>query len=277
MKHISSTDNPAFKRLRELATSVRERRKLGQTLLDGVHLVETWLERGPRPAQMVVSESGRERPEIAALLRRYGEGQDVLLLSDALFAKASPVETPSGILARIDLPPAPAPRLAGGNCIVLDAVQDAGNLGTLLRTAAAAGVRDAVLGEGCAQAWSPKVLRAGMGAHLALTIHEHADIAALLAGHRGEIVATQLDAEHSLFDTDLRGPVAWLFGNEGAGLSPLVAALATRQVRIPMPGAAESLNVAAAAAVCLFEQVRQNAGPEGKTTKQNSTNPRRQA
>ena len=261
MKHITSADNPGFKLLRELATSARERRKLGQTLLDGVHLVETWLGRGPRPAQLVVSESGRERPEIAALLRRYGEGPDVLLFSDALFAKASPVDTPSGLLARIDIPAAPPPRLAGGDCIVLDAVQDAGNLGTLLRTAAAAGVREAVLGEGCAQAWSPKVLRAGMGAHLALTIHEHAAIDALLAGYRGAIVATRLDAQHSLFDADLRGPVAWLFGNEGAGLSPQVAALATRQLRIPMPGVAESLNVAAAAAVCLFEQVRQNAGP----------------
>ncbi len=262
MKHIRSADNSGFKLLRELAGSARERRKRGQTLLDGVHLVDTWLAHGKRPVQLVASESGSAQPQIAALMRRHGDSADVIVLSDALFAKVSPVDTPSGILACIDIPPAPPARLAGGNCIVLDAVQDAGNLGTLLRTAAAAGVSEVLLGEGCAQAWSPKVLRAGMGAHLALTIHEHARIETLLAGYPGEIVATRLDAEHSLFDTDLRGPLAWLFGNEGAGLSPQVAALATRQVRIPMPGAAESLNVAAAAAVCLFEQVRQNAGPQ---------------
>lgn len=262
MKHIRSADNPGFKLLRELAGSARERRRLGQTLLDGVHLVDAWLARGLRPVQLIVSEAGSAQPEIAALMCRHGEGADVIVLSDALFARASPVDTPSGVLARIDIPPAPAARLAGGNCIVLDAVQDAGNLGTLLRTAAAAGVREVLLGEGCAQAWSPRVLRAGMGAHLALTIHEHAAIGSLLAGYRGQIVATRPDAGHSLFDSDLRGPLAWLFGNEGAGLSPQVAALATREVRIPMPGAAESLNVAAAAAVCLFEQVRQNAAPQ---------------
>lgn len=260
MKHISSADNPTVKLLHELASSSRERRKRGQTLLDGVHLVETWLARGSRPKLLVVSESGSGHPEIAAIMRRYGEGSDAVVLGDALFAKVSPVDTPTGVLALIDIPHAPAARLAGGTCVVLDAVQDAGNLGTLLRTAAAAGVREVVLGAGCAQAWSPKVLRAGMGAHLALTIHEHAPIAQLLAGYPGAIVATRLDAQHSLYETDLRGPVAWLFGNEGAGLAPEIAALATRELRIPMPGATESLNVAAAAAVCLFEQVRQNAG-----------------
>ncbi|MBL8495283.1 MAG: RNA methyltransferase, partial [Rhodocyclaceae bacterium] len=133
MKHIRSADNPGFKLLRELAGSARERRKRGQTLLDGAHLVDTWLGRGQRLVQLVVSESGRAQPEIAALMGRHGEGADVIVLSDALFARVSPVDTPSGILARIDIPPAPAARLAGGNCIVLDAVQDAGNLGTLLR------------------------------------------------------------------------------------------------------------------------------------------------
>lgn len=265
MKHISSADNPTVKLLHGLATSSRERRKLGQTLLDGVHLVDTWLSRVGQPRLMVASESGLERNEIAALLRRAGEGPGVVVLSDALFARVSPVDTPAGILALIDIPPAPAARIGSGSCMVLDAIQDAGNLGSLLRTAAAAGVRDVLLGAGCAQAWSPRVLRAGMGAHLALTIHEHAAIDTLLAGFRGEIVATRLDAEHSLFEADLRGPVAWLFGNEGAGLSPQLAALATRRLRIPMPGAADSLNVAAAAAVCLFEQVRQNAKPAAKT------------
>lgn len=260
MKRITSADNPTVKLLHDLATSARERRKLGRTLLDGVHLVENWLTAVGEPRLLVVSESGCERAEIAALLRRVGGGANSVVLSDTLFARVSPVETPVGIMALIDIPPAPAAGIGAGSCIVLDAIQDAGNLGTLLRTAAAAGVRDVLLGEGCAQAWSPRVLRAGMGAHLGLAIHEHAALAPMLADFAGDVVATSLDARESLYDLDLRRPVAWLFGNEGAGLSSEVAALATRRVRIPMPGATESLNVSAAAAVCLFEQVRQNVG-----------------
>ena len=152
---------------------------------------------------------------------------------------------------------------------MLDAIQEPGNLGTLLRTAAAAGIRDVLLGEGCAQAWSPKVLRAGMGAHLALAIHEQAPLARMLAGFAGEIAAPAPEAPESLFELDLRQPVAWLFGNEGAGLSPEVAALATREVCIPMADRTESLNVSAAAAVCLFEQVRQNAGSATPRPKKN--------
>lgn len=269
MKRITSADNPTVKLLHELATSSRERRRLGQTLLDGVHLVETWLARVGVPRLLAVSESGRERAEISALLRRVGEGSNCVLLSDALFARVSPVDTPAGILALVDIPPAPVAKVGAQSCVVLDAIQDAGNLGTLLRTAAAAGLRDVLLGEGCAQAWSPRVLRAGMGAHLGLAVREHAPLAVMLADFAGEIVATSLDAGDSLYDLDLRRPVAWLFGNEGAGLSPAVAALATRRVRIPMPGASESLNVSAAAAVCLFEQVRQNAGSATPRPKKN--------
>lgn len=259
MKRIRSPGNPSVKLLHALATSPRERRKLGQTLLDGVHLVETWLAGAGLPRLLVVSESGSQRAEIAALLGRVGDGADIIELSDGLFARASPVDAPAGVMAVIDIPLPPAARLGGGTCIALDAIQDTGNLGTLLRTAAAAGIRDVLLGEGCAQAWSPKVLRAGMGAHLALAIHEQAPLARRLAGFAGEIIATGPEARDSLYELDLRHPVAWLFGNEGAGLSPEVAALATRRVRIPIANRTESLNVSAAAAVCLFEQVRQNA------------------
>lgn len=264
MKRISSRDNPSVKLLHQLATSSRERRKLGQTLLDGVHLVETWMKRVGRPRMLIVSESGLHAMEIEALVRSMqtggqgAESGEVVVLSDVLFAHVSPVEHPAGVLALIDIPPSPPARLSGASCVVLDAIQDAGNLGTLLRTAAAAGIGEAVLTTGCAQAWSPRVLRAAMGAHVALKLHEHADAAQLLANFSGPVIATRLGAATSLYTLDLRRPVAWLFGNEGAGLSEDVAALASREVHIPMPGMAESLNVAAAAAVCLFEQVRQS-------------------
>ena len=142
---------------------------------------------------------------------------------------------------------------------MLDAVQDAGNVGTVLRSAAAAGIRHVVLGAGCADAYSPKVLRAGMGAHFALTLHERVDLRDWLAGYPHRTLATAL-TEHnnfSLYELDLRPPSAWIFGNEGSGVSPDILAAADATVKIPMQGAVESLNIAQAATICLFEQMRQ--------------------
>ncbi|WP_430434037.1 TrmH family RNA methyltransferase [Methyloversatilis sp.] len=254
MKHVQSRDNAQFKQLRKLATSSRARREAAETLIDGLHLFRSALDAGVRPKLAIVAERALDHAEVKAALAEQGEA--VLLLADALFDELSPTDTPTGLLGLIDIP-AEAEAPITGDCLVLDAVQDSGNLGTLLRAAWATGVRDVLLTTGCAQAWSPKVLRAGQGAHFSLRIREHCDVAAALAGYPGRIVATRLDARSSLYALDLRGPVAWLFGNEGAGLSPAVSALATDPAIIPMPGAAESLNVAMAATVCLFEQVRQ--------------------
>ena len=257
MKYISSRDNASFKALRLLARSARERRKQGRTVLDGPHLVDAYVRRVGRPLLLAASERGVAQEEIRRFVDDH-RGSPPTLFSDALFAEISPVETPTGLLAVIEIPQTRAPQPIASTCVVLDAIQDAGNAGSILRSAAAAGVTLVLLSEGCAQAWSPKVLRAAMGAHFDLTLVEHADVVRLLAQYSGRVLATRLDRGESLFDFDLAGPVAWLFGSEGAGLSPELAALAGASVRIPMPGAAESLNVAAAAAICLFEQVRQH-------------------
>lgn len=255
MAFVSSRDNPLVKRLRALAASARECRKRGETLLDGPHLVAAALDAGIVPKAIAVAESGLRHTEIEALVAPRPDL--VTVMPDALFAQVSPVQSPAGIVALIGVPPAPT-LPAAGDRIVLDGVQDAGNLGSLLRSAAAARMAGVLLTEGCAQAWSPRVLRGGMGAHFRLAIVEQVDPAAALAGFRGRIVATVPAADSvSLFDCDLTGDVAWLFGSEGAGLSPAVAALADLRVHIPMPGGSESLNVGAAAAICLFEQVRQ--------------------
>ena len=256
MKQITSRDNPTVKHLHALATSARDRRKHGQTLLDGAHLLGVALERGQALSQIVVSESGRAQPEVAALLARCADEQ-CIELPDRLFAHVSPVDSPSGVLAVMALPEAGANAPLTNTCVVLDAVQDPGNLGTILRTAAAVGVPDVVLTPGCAQAWSPRVLRAAMGAHFGLRIREGVEAAEALAGFPGDILAADLRDSVELYALDLRGPVAWLFGSEGQGLSAAVAALATRRVLIPMPGGMESLNVGVAAGVCLFEQLRQ--------------------
>ncbi|MFU2488948.1 TrmH family RNA methyltransferase [Thauera sp. WH-1] len=258
MREIRSRDNATLKRLHALAESARDRRKHNETLLDGAHLIEAALDLEWPLKALFVSDSGLRRPEHQRLLQHAPAAVEQVLLSDALFAHISPVDTPSGLVALIELPSMAPPRALEADVLVLDGVQDPGNLGNILRTAAAAGLRDVLLTEGCAQAWAPRVLRAGMGAHFVLHIEERVDACTRLAGYPGCRVATALaDDTGPLYALDLQGPVAWLFGAEGQGLSPALLAAADRCVTIPMAAGVESLNVGAAVAVCLFEQRRQ--------------------
>jgi len=259
--HLSSRDNPRIRLFAALASVSRDRRKLGQALLDGPHLLGCALDAGIDLLDICVSESGSENPEILALLARVPVGKSPLpiCVADALFVHLSPVDTPTGIVARIALPPLDVQEAVEQETfIVLDAIQDPGNLGSILRTAVAAGIRLAWLTPGCAQAWSPKALRAGMGAHFHLSIHEQVDVLAGLAAYQGKVVAASTgEASRMLFDADLRGPVVWFFGAEGQGVSSALLARADEILYIPMMEGIESLNVGAAAAVCLFEQMRQ--------------------
>lgn len=253
-RHITSRENPRFKALRMLADDPRRQ---GRALLDGIHLVTTCFLRGIRVRHLLLSESGQNNQEIAALRQRAPD-IDCLILRDSLFREISGVGTPTGIAVVIDIPASPAGELAG-DAVLLDAVQDAGNVGAILRTAAAAGVSDVLLGAGCAGAWTARVLRAGQGAHFSLAIREQVDLAAALAVCPGTSIATVARGGVSLYELDLTGPVIWLVGNEGAGLSPDLIAAAKLRATIPLAHGAESLNVAAAAAVCLFEANRQRA------------------
>ncbi|MEW5943747.1 MAG: RNA methyltransferase [Pseudomonadota bacterium] len=255
MKIITSRDNALYKTFRKLAGSARERRKSGRTLLDGAHLIGAYREMIGLPETVVVAASAREQPEIPALVKGLPPAAQIVL-DDALFRELSPVETPTGVLALISVPRL-APPVPPGFSVFLEAIRDPGNLGSILRSAAAAGVEAAYLSAGCADAWSPRVLRGGMGAHFVLPIVEGVDLARQAREFPGNVVVTSLQAEKSLYQLDLSGPVAFVVGNEGAGVSPELRRAAGAVVTIPMPGAVESLNAAAAAAVCLFERVRQ--------------------
>ena len=256
MKKIVSADNARFKALLKLAESSRERKKHGLSLLDGVHLVAAYREHVGLPAQFVVSDSGLQNPEVKGLLAAVAP-LEPLLLSDALFNQLSTVATPTGVLAAVETPRPPALPAQIDACVMLEDIQDPGNLGSILRSAAAAGVRQVFLSKTSVHAWSPRVLRAGMGAHFMLRIYEQCDLIALVRDFKGRVIATSHRARKSVFAVDLVGQVAFVLGNEGAGVSPGLAAAAHEVVSIPMPGPAESLNIAAAAAVCLFERVRQ--------------------
>ncbi len=184
MKQIDSSANPRFKELHQLVESSRERKKAGRSVLDGAHLVAAYREHVGMPERVAVSRLGLQNPEIMALLDGM-KGLDIVVLSDALFKRLSSVVTPTGILAVVETPrPQPAPGEMGA-CVMLEDLQDPGNLGSILRTCAAVGIRHVLLSSGSVHAWSPRVLRAAMGAHFVLTLYEEVDLQAAARGYTG--------------------------------------------------------------------------------------------
>jgi len=255
---ITSRDNPVFRRLRKLAESARARREAGMTLLDGEHLLAAYLDAGGAP-QTLVRAASSEAGRLSTFAVRCPQAKCVTL-ADALFAELSPVATPSGLLAEAAwLAPEPA-RSATPLVVVLEDIQDPGNLGAMLRTAAAAGATQAVLSKGCHDPWSPKALRGGQGAQFVLPMRTGEDLVAWLQGFAGARIALALGQACDFYSLDLRGALALVAGNEGAGLSAAVRGAATRCAQIPMPGRVESLNASAALAVAVFEAVRQRRG-----------------
>ncbi len=251
---ITSRDNPIFKRLKKLAESARVRREAQMTLLDGEHLLTAYLDAGGQPHTLVRANSfdaGRFEPWCA----RCPDAK-AIALPDALFDELAPVSTPTGLLSEAAWL-SPIARDATPLIIVLEDIQDPGNLGSMLRTGAAAGATLAVLSKGCHDPWSPKALRGGQGAQFVLPIEQGVDVPVWCAQFKGQSLALSLAEDRSVFSSDLTGPLAFIVGNEGAGLSDGVRAAATATVQIPMPGKMESLNASAALAIAVFEAVRQ--------------------
>lgn len=258
IRTISSRDNAQYKQLRQIASRAQARKKARQTLLDGIHLCQAWLEHRGSPLSCLVSESSYTDAEVKSILNScLSLGCPVLLLPDALFAPLSQVEHGVGLLFLIETPQALDHPELDCAAVLLDGVQDPGNLGSILRTAAAAGIPRVYCGVGTVLAWSPKVLRAGMGSHFSIRIFENINLPALVAAAKVPVFATSSHTPFSLYEQDLRIPCAWLFGNEGRGVTESLLALCTRRLSIPQNTAVESLNVAASAAICLFEQHRQ--------------------
>jgi RNA methyltransferase, TrmH family len=257
MKIITSRDNPSYKELKQLASSTQAQRRAGRALLDGVHLAQSYLQHVGSPQLCVVAESAQSNPEVGALLARCS-ASPCMLLPDSLYRGLSQVQHGVGLLFVVETPHAPTPSAVTQRAVLLDQLQDPGNLGSILRSAAAAGIRQIYCSPGTAFSWSSKVLRAGMGAHFMLEIYEDVDLVALAQSMQIPLLATSSHAQHTLYEIDLSQPVAWLFGHEGQGVTEELLKLASHQIAIPQAPGVESLNVAAAAAVCFFETVRQS-------------------
>ena len=242
---VQSRDNAFVKDLRRLAQDSTAYRKQGRLWLEGDHLCRAALARGLRPAVAVFSESFW--PLVPTEWAQCAT--KIIVLSDALFGDISALESPAamGYVLELPAPQPPDPQMAS---VVLDRVQDAGNVGSILRSAAAFGFGQVLALKGSAALWSPKVLRAGMGAHFGLRLHEGLAVEDLQA-LRVPLLVTHVHGGDYLHRAALPWPCAWVLGHEGQGVSDALLARAQQRIRIAQPGGEESLNVAAAAAICL--------------------------
>ena len=243
--HVASRDNPLIKELRKLSKDSTAYRKQGRVWLEGDHLCRAALARGFKPVLAVFSES-------FWLLAHTQWAQAAIkniVIADALLPEISSLESPAHMGFVMELPAVPPLQLDVAS-VILDRVQDAGNVGSILRSASAFGFSQIIALKGTAALWSPKVLRAGMGAHFALRLMESVEPAAL-AALTVPIVVTSSHHGSFLHQQPIPMPCAWAMGHEGQGVSDELMARARLKVRIGQPGGEESLNVAAAAAICL--------------------------
>lgn len=242
---LTSRDNPSLKLIRRLNTDAGAARKLGWVWLEGDHLARAYVARGGQPEVTIFLEE-----KMATTHGSIGFiAPKEYVVSGALMRDVCSLDTPPnmGLLVRM---PSPLPLDPQAPTVVLDRLQDAGNVGSVLRTAAAMGFRQVLAIKGCASLWSPKVLRAGMGAHFGLSLIEGSsseNVAAL----RVPLLATSCHEGAWIHQAPLPWPCAWVFGHEGQGVDPALMTQAHALIRIAQPGGEESLNVAAAAAICL--------------------------
>ena len=244
--HVTSRDNALVKELRKLSQESTAYRKHGRVWLEGDHLCRAALARGLKPVLAVFSESYWPLAQAECAQAAIKN----IVIADALLPEISGLESPAKMGFVIELVTG-VQLLPGASSVILDRVQDAGNVGSILRSAAAFGFTQIIALKGTAALWSPKVLRAGMGAHFGLRLVEGVTAEALRA-LTVHIVVTSSHQGSFLHQQNLPLPCAWAMGHEGQGVSDELMALASLQVRIDQPGGEESLNVASAAAICLY-------------------------
>lgn len=262
---ITSIHNPKIQWVRKLQSQARLRRAEGVFVVEGVRLVEEALRAG-WTARLVLYSPGLSQRGQEAVARFVAQGAAVEAVSEEALTAASDTETPQGVLAVIERRELPLPARLDF-ALILDALRDPGNLGTILRTAAAAGVQAVFLAAGNVDPFAPKVVRAAMGAHFRLPIYD-LDWQAAASKFKPDLRLFLADASAGRLytDCDLTIPLAMIVGGEAAGAGRQAQNLADERVHIPMAGEVESLNAAVAAAVLLFEVVRQRAARQSQMT-----------
>ena len=243
MTVLTSKDNPKVRRWIRLATDARYRRTEKRALIEGPHLLAAALQAGLRPITVLATEAFTD----SSLL-----GEKPVMLGKGVFRAIVEADTPQGVAAEIAIP---AGKKVDGPAVFLEGVQDPANVGAIMRSAAAFGIVRVVLDQACADPWSPRALRAGMGGHFALDIVETKDLGAEIDRFKGTVAVT--------VPRDGVAPTAadaWVFGAEGRGLSEDTMRRAHLRVTIPMVPGTESLNVAAAAAICLYQSFSRSGG-----------------
>ena len=252
--HITSRRNPLLSRLRKLADEGGAYRRLGAILLEGEHLCAAWAARREAPVlHAIVAAAAWDDPHLRALAHAAPQ---IAVVAEGVMGTLGTLESAAPI-AFLVATPERAGVAADAPTIVLDRVQDPGNVGSVLRSAAAFGFGQVLALVGTAALWSPKVVRAGMGAHFGMRLIEPADDAVLDA-MKVPLFGTSSHAAERIDAYPLPWPCAWVFGHEGQGIAPALAARCRAMLAIAQPGGGESLNVAAAAAVCLYETARRH-------------------
>ncbi len=264
MKLITSETNPTIKIAKRLATSNRFCKMTGTTLAEGIHLAQEILrlkaenEDGVMVDQVFLSKGDYEESvEINTLIQRFeGEGIEVNVVPLYIYRQLSPVENSAGIVCQVDVPKENKEYIEG-DYVFLDRIQDPGNMGTTIRTALAAGIKNIAISKHSAWPWTPKTLRAGMGAQLYVNIWLDADLEEIKEKTGNECLLADAQEGENLYEAKWgKKPTIWVFGNEGKGISEELLESGDKKLLIPIAPQAESLNVGAAAAVCLFEQKR---------------------
>nr|WP_174505502.1 RNA methyltransferase [Acinetobacter sp. Marseille-Q1620] len=251
---LESKDNPKIKHLRGLIEQNNYRKKQGQTVLEGTHLCLAWLQENRKINSIFTTENALKHIDLEKITEQY-QGV-VFVIGESLYKDLSTLGTSLACLAIIDLPSSSQSLDFKADTLILENVQDPGNVGTLLRSAAAAGIKQIVCTKGSASLWSPRVLRAGMGAHFSLHTFENVELQDILEQFQIPVYVTSSHDSTSLYSQDLSKACAWILGNEGQGVSDYALQHA-QAVTIPQPGGQESLNVAIAGSICFFEMVRQ--------------------
>jgi TrmH family RNA methyltransferase len=255
MKPIESRSNPLFKQLYKWQSSAGRRGE--PVLLDGIHLCESWLAVKGQPQYAIFDLDRINEPGLKALIEKLNV-EVCISMPGTLLRSLTSVDTDQGVLFVVQPKVNTVPLRLKDSVVMLDRIQDPGNVGAILRSCAAAGIGRVLAATGTAGLWSPKVLRSGQGAHFALQLHEQVDLISIANSLEMPLVVTTLEDAQDLFETQLPEKCAWVFGNEGQGVDPALIKKSDVRVRISHElGAIESLNVTAAAAICLFEQRRQ--------------------